>query len=84
MAIEGLTADLRVVEVLRRWPRALHYFLVRRFACLGCSMAAFCSLRAVSADYRVPIEQLMADLEDCILGRGAWEERAEEVHSDAT
>lgn len=83
MAIEGLTADLRVVDLLARWPRAMRYFLVRRLACVGCSMAGFCSLRAVAVDYRLPVEELMADLEDCILGRGPWRDDAEEVLDDA-
>lgn len=66
MAIDGLTADLRVADVLARWPAAMRYFIARRMACVGCSMAVFCSLRAVAVDYRIPIDRLMAELEACI------------------
>ncbi|HQZ71646.1 MAG: hypothetical protein ACH37Z_10605 [Anaerolineae bacterium] len=69
MAIDGLTADLRVADVLSRWPVAMRYFMARRMACVGCSMAVFCNLRAVALDYRIPIDQLMAELGDCIAGQ---------------
>jgi hybrid cluster-associated redox disulfide protein len=83
MAIEGLSADLRVADVLARWPATLRYFIARRMACVGCSMAVFCSLRAVALDYRIPIEQLMAELTGCIEGSAPCEDPAGPVADGA-
>lgn len=83
MAIDGLTADLRVADVLARWPVALRYFIARRMACVGCSMAVFCSLRAVAVDYRIPIQQLMAELTGCIEGLAPCQDLTDPVADGA-
>ena len=52
-----------VAEALRTAGRVQQVFIRRRTACVGCSLARFCSLQDVAATYELDLEALLRELE---------------------
>jgi len=57
---------MSVDDVLRRWPDTVTVFRRYGLACLGCTVASFCEVRAVASIYNLPPHQFMADLRAAI------------------
>lgn len=55
-----------VAELLAQWPATAAVFMRRRMACVGCTMAPFDTLAAVSEVYGFGLETFIAELRDVI------------------
>ncbi len=60
---QPITAELSVAEVMRLPGPVQQVFLRRRTACVGCSLARFCTLRDVAATYELELGELIGDVE---------------------
>jgi hybrid cluster-associated redox disulfide protein len=56
-------ADLKVAEVLERWPETIPVFFRYRMACVGCPIAPFETLAEVAAIYRLDVSRFLNELE---------------------
>jgi len=52
-----------IEEVLTNWPETAVVFKRRNMACIGCSVSQFCTITDAAADYNLPLEQFIAELE---------------------
>jgi len=57
-----LHTSMTVADVLAHSPRTAEVFLEHGMACVGCAIGPFETLAEVANIYRVPIEQLLAEL----------------------
>ena len=58
-----------VADLLARRPEAARVFLRRGMACVGCAMAPFMTLREAAACYRLPLDELLAELAEAAADR---------------
>jgi len=58
-----LTSDLTVEEVLERWPETAVIFRKYADACVGCNLAAFCTLAEAAREYEADLSRMLADLQ---------------------
>jgi hybrid cluster-associated redox disulfide protein len=56
-------ADLRVAEVLERWPETIPVFCRYRMACVGCPIAPFETVAEVAAIYGLDVTRFLNELE---------------------
>lgn len=63
----GITADSIVGEMMRAHPETLAVFLRRKMHCPGCRMASFMTLRDAAASYGLPVDDLVAELQQAAL-----------------
>ena len=64
MDTPGIHIQLTVNEVLQRWPRAFSVFTKNKTKCPGCFMQQFCTLKDVAETYQIPLEELIAEIEN--------------------
>lgn len=64
--VGALTADLRVSDVMERWPATVAVFQAYRMACVGCFMAPFDTLAEAAHNYRLDIDELMRAMQERI------------------
>jgi hybrid cluster-associated redox disulfide protein len=57
-----ISRDQPVEQMLSDQPAMIPVFLKYRLACVGCSMALFCTLEDALTTYGLPREQFLADL----------------------
>lgn len=62
-----LRADNTVAEMMERWPQILPVFLHRHMACVGCAMAAFCTLGQAACVYHLDTDSFLNELDLAIL-----------------
>jgi hybrid cluster-associated redox disulfide protein len=55
--------DLKVGEVLQKWPGAFSVFMQNKTKCPGCFMQHFCTLKDVAETYEISLEEIIRDLE---------------------
>jgi hybrid cluster-associated redox disulfide protein len=55
--------NLPVEDVMRRWPATIAVFVRRRMFCVGCAFGPFHSIADSSAEYGIPLAELMEELE---------------------
>jgi len=55
-----------VADLLSAWPAAIPFFLNRRMACVGCSMARFETLQDASRIYGINLDQFLAEINHAI------------------
>lgn len=55
-----------VAELLAQWPETATVFIRRRMACVGCTMAPFDTLAAVSEVYGFGLEAFIAELRNAV------------------
>ncbi len=60
---QGISPESSVADVLRLAPLLQGVFVAHRTACVGCSLARFCSLRDVADTYELSLEDLLRELE---------------------
>lgn len=58
-ADDGLSAELPVAAIMRRWPATVDVFVSFRMACPGCPMAPFMTVRDAANAYDIPTDELM-------------------------
>lgn len=57
---------MTVEEVLKKSPDSFVVFMNRKTKCVGCLLQRFCTLQDVSATYQIPLQELIAELEEYI------------------
>ena len=71
---------LTVEEVLQKWPQAFSIFMKNKTKCPGCPMQHFCTLKDVAETYQIPLDKLMAEIENMsneeIISKGASYEKS--------
>jgi hybrid cluster-associated redox disulfide protein len=55
--------DLKVGEVLQKWPGAFSVFMQNKTKCPGCFMQHFCTLKDVAETYEISLEEIIRDIE---------------------
>ncbi len=65
-----LTSDLTVEEVLERWPETAVIFRKYADACVGCNLAAFCTVEDAAREYDADLNCMMVDLQTSITSEG--------------
>lgn len=64
MAARLYSPNLTGAEVLQRTsPEMCAVFLAHKAACVGCSLAGFCTLKEAAETYRTPLGELLGELE---------------------
>jgi hybrid cluster-associated redox disulfide protein len=56
-----------VEDTLKRWPLAMRVFRKHRTNCIGCLLQRFCTLKDVAETYEVDLNDLLQDLETCVI-----------------
>ena len=67
MDTKTIDIQLTVEEVLKNWPQTVVVFKNRYPDCIGCLLQRFCSIQEVAEAYRVPLPDLVHDLEARVL-----------------
>jgi hybrid cluster-associated redox disulfide protein len=62
MGDSGITRDLAVDDIMRRWPGTAAVFVRHRMACVGCAIGPFHTVVDAAREYDLPVEQLLAEL----------------------
>ena len=62
----SIARDWTIERILSEHPTTIPVLLAHRLACVGCSMARFCTLEDAMTIYRLPHEQLLEDLQQAI------------------
>ena len=66
MDTRSIARDWTIERVLAEHPTTVAVLLAHRLACVGCSMARFCTLEDAITIYRLRHEQLLEDLQQAI------------------
>ncbi|KPV54227.1 hypothetical protein SE17_05050 [Kouleothrix aurantiaca] len=66
MDTRSIARDWTIERIFSEYPAAIPVLLAHRLACVGCSMARFCTLEDAMTIYRLPHEQLLEDLQQAI------------------
>lgn len=61
-----LKLEMTVEEVLEAWPETAVIFQEYATACIGCDLAAFCTLNEAANEYQIPPRILLHNLQRCI------------------
>lgn len=61
--------DLRVSEILRRWPASLQVFLAFRMACIGCAYSEFDTLEEAARAQDVQVRDFARLLRETLEGQ---------------
>jgi hypothetical protein len=67
MDTQILHSQLTVEAVLTKWPRTFVVFRIRNTDCIGCLLQKFCSIQDVAESYEVTAQDLISDLEKCVM-----------------
>ena len=62
----SITPQTLVSDLLGVWPQLANLFVQKRFDCVGCSMARFCSLADVSQHYEMNLQILLDEIKEGI------------------
>lgn len=68
-----VSPQMTVDQVLRTWQQTIAVFMRLRMACVGCPLSAFETLDAVAAIYGLPVEKLVAELQQAVPAPGQSE-----------
>ncbi len=63
MDSQKISADTTVAETLRRARSATKVFVAYRTACVGCSLARFCTLGDVTRTYEIELRDFLTELQ---------------------
>ena len=55
-------SETSVADLLKSTPTTVRFFLEQRIACVGCSLARFCTLRDVINTYELDEKKFFEDL----------------------
>ena len=65
MAVRRYLSNLTVAQALKKSSRDLSgVFRARKTACVGCTLAGFCTLTDVSKVYGIPLEEFLGELRE--------------------
>ena len=68
MQADMLAADMDVQQVMNRWPQTVPLFRHYAEACVGCSLAPFCTIKEAVAEYGLTLDTFFHELQQCIEG----------------
>jgi len=68
-----LQPQMTVEDVLQKWPGMYSVFMKKGMKCIGCFLQRFCTLQDVAETYRIPLQQLIGEMEK--LYKGASHEK---------
>jgi hybrid cluster-associated redox disulfide protein len=66
MKNDSITPNLRVADLLNRWPQTIPIFIRHRLYCVGCWMSPFDTLSEVVSNYHLPEQPFFAELRQAI------------------
>lgn len=85
MEAELPAADSNVQEVMDQWPQTVPLFRHYAEACVGCTLAPFCTVKEAVAEYGLSLETFLHELQACINdGEGAGDGSAGASESAAS
>lgn len=58
--------EMSIAEILEGWPETAATFQHLRTACVGCSMASFCTIAEVAAYYQLDAVPLLLGLQGAV------------------
>jgi len=61
-----ITKDMKIEEVLRKYPKTVTVFAKHGFQCIGCAAASFESIEQGAATHGIDVEELIGDLNRAI------------------
>ena len=70
MSTGGISPDMPVDEIMRRWPATIRVFLRRQMLCVGCPIGTFHTIAEACAEHGVSEEVLSLELLSAIGDRG--------------
>ncbi|MBB5692370.1 DUF1858 domain-containing protein [Muricoccus pecuniae] len=62
MTEAAITPEMPVEQVMRDWPATVPVFVRRHMHCVGCAVSPFHSVAEASAEYRLSLPDLLAEL----------------------
>ena len=74
---QPISPDVSVAEILRGASSVQRVFIRNRTACVGCSLARFCSLRDVAATYGLVLDDLIRELDLTVHAQTQLSQRSE-------
>lgn len=63
---EKITKDMRIKEVVEKYPKTLEVFAKYEFHCIGCPAASFETIEDGAKAHGVTVEELIEDLNKSI------------------
>jgi len=57
-----ITADMAILEVVQKYPDAVHVFMKHGLGCIGCALARFENIREGAAAHGIDVDTLVKDL----------------------
>jgi hybrid cluster-associated redox disulfide protein len=60
------TAEMTIEQVSIRWPQTIPVFRHYIEACVGCSLAPFCTVREAASEFDLSLDDLLSDLRKSI------------------
>jgi hybrid cluster-associated redox disulfide protein len=63
---QTITKDMRIAEVVQRWPETAEKFLEWGLHCIGCGIARFESIEQGANTHGIPADELVKDLNNTI------------------
>lgn len=61
--------NLSVDRLMQQWPATMAVFMRHRMACIGCPVGSFHTIAECSAQYDVPLETLLQEI-DTVISNG--------------
>jgi len=58
--------NLSVDRLMQQWPATMAVFMRHRMACIGCPVGSFHTIAECSAQYDVPLETLLQEIDVAI------------------
>jgi len=69
MENKKITKEMKIEEILQKYPETLSVFLKHGFHCLGCAAASFENLAAGARVHGIDIDELIKELNKTIKGK---------------
>ena len=66
MENKNITKEMKIEEILQKYPKSVEVFLKHGFHCLGCVAASFENLEDGAKAHGIDIELLIKDLNEAI------------------
>ena len=67
MENKKITKEMKIEEILQKYPETLSVFLKHGFHCLGCAAASFENLAAGAEAHGIDVEKLVEELNQVLI-----------------
>ena len=61
-----ITKEMKIDEIIKKYPQAVEVFEKYNFHCLGCAAASFESLEQGATAHGIKVDELLADLNKAV------------------